>query len=364
MKNYVLKQICKNFYIDGEVLSIKSYGEGHINNTYLVETTEKKYILQRVNNSVFKNTEKVMENIAKVTEHITNIVKQNGGDADRKTLNFINAKNDRNFYIADDGSLFRMYIFIDNAICYESVENPGIMYEAARAFGQFQKCLDDFPAEKLYETIARFHDTVDRYRIFKEILAEDKVNRAEIAKEEIVFALERENCAGIIVEALEKKEIPLRVTHNDTKLNNVMMDKDTGEGICVIDLDTVMPGSLLYDFGDAIRYAASTAAEDELDLDKVSMDIGLFEEYTKGYLEELGDTITKKEAELLPMSAKILTLECGLRFLTDYLDGDNYFRIHRANHNLDRARTQFKLVYDMEQKMDEMKRIVEKYYKG
>ena len=357
------KALCKNFKIDGDVLSVEPYGEGHINDTYLVVTTETKYILQRVNNTVFKKPEEVIANIAKVTAYMQKEIIKNGGDILRETLTLVKTTDGKDFFIDDEGRLFRVYIFIDNATCYQIIENGEIFYQAARAFGQFQKTLQNFPASELSETIPNFHNTVDRYRIFKEAIKADKVDRLKIVEKEVEFALLREKDAGIIVDALENKEIPLRVTHNDTKLNNVMIDDATKEGVCVIDLDTVMPGSMLYDFGDSIRFGASTAAEDELDLDKVNMDLALFEEYTKGYLEELGESITEKEAELLPMSAKLMTLECGVRFLTDYLDGDNYFRIHRPDHNLDRARTQLKLVWDMEQKMDEMKKIVAKYYK-
>lgn len=357
------KALCKNFKIDGDVLSVEPYGEGHINDTYLVVTTETKYILQRVNNTVFKKPEEVIANIAKVTDYMQKEIIKKGGDILRETLTLVKTTDDKDYFVDEEGRLFRVYVFIDNATCYQIIENGAIFYQAARAFGQFQKTLQNFPADELFETIPNFHNTVDRYRIFKEAIEADKVDRLKDVAAEVEFALAREKDACIIVDALKNKEIPLRVTHNDTKLNNVMIDDTTKEGVCVIDLDTVMPGSMLYDFGDSIRFGASTAAEDEKDLDKVNMDLALFEEYTKGYLEELGESITEKEADLLPMSAKLMTLECGVRFLSDYLDGDNYFRIHRPEHNLDRARTQFKLVWDMEQKMDEMKKIVAKYYK-
>ena len=358
MMDYNFKEICEQFKIDGEFVSAEKYGEGHINDTFLVKTSETKYILQRVNNTVFKKPEEVMENISKVTNFMSKQIASCGGDVERETLTIVKTINGEDYYVSEDGRLFRMYIFIDNATCYQIIENAEVFYRAARAFGKFQKMLKDFPADELHETIVNFHNTVDRYRILKEAIAEDKVNRLQSVKAEVEFALEREKDAGIIVDALKENRIPLRVTHNDTKLNNVMIDDKTGIGICVIDLDTVMPGSMLYDFGDSIRFGASTAAEDELDLDKVSMDINLFTEYARGYLEELGDSITEEELKLLPMSAKLMTLECGIRFLSDYLDGDNYFKIHREHHNLDRARTQFKLVWDMEQKMDEMNKVI------
>ncbi len=359
---YNYEEICSKFNLDGQYISAQPYGEGHINDTLLINTTGNRFILQRVNRNVFKEPEKVIENVKKVTDFMHKKIMENCGDPYRETLTLISTLDDKPYYIAEDGSLFRMYLFIDHAVCYQSVENAEVFYQAARAFGRFQNMLRDFPADQLFETIEKFHDTVDRYRKFKDAIAADKALRLDFVKAEVEFALAREKDAGIIVNALANNEIPLRVTHNDTKLNNVMIDDNTSEGICVLDLDTVMPGSMLYDFGDSIRFGASTAAEDELDLNKVNMDLNLFEAYTKGYLEELGDSITAKEAELLPMSAKLMTLECGVRFLTDYLDGDNYFRIHRPDHNLDRARTQFKLVADMEEKMDKMSEIVSKYF--
>lgn len=360
MKDYNFKEICENFNIEGTFISAEKYGEGHINDTFLVRTTKTKYILQRVNNTVFKKPEDVMENIAKVTSFMAKQIALFGGDEKRETLTIVKSVRDEAYYVSEDGRLFRMYIFIDNATSFQSIENAEVFYRAARAFGKFQKMLSTFPADELHETIANFHNTVDRYRIFKEAIAQDKANRRESVQAEIAFALAREKDAGIIVDALVEKKIPLRVTHNDTKLNNVMIDDETGIGVCVIDLDTVMPGSMLYDFGDSIRFGASTAAEDALDLEKVSMDINLFAAYTRGYLEELGDSITEEELRLLPMSAKLMTLECGVRFLTDYLDGDHYFKIHREHQNLDRARTQFKLVWDMEQKMEQMNEIIKK----
>ncbi len=363
MKDFNFDKICSNFKLDGSFISAEPYGEGHINDTFLVKTDSTKYILQRVNNTVFKKPEEVMDNIAKVTEYMQKQIIACGGDASRETLTLIKTRDNLDYYIDENGLLFRMYVFIDNATCYQIIENSAVFYQAAKAFGKFQNMLSAFPAHELHETIVNFHNTTDRYINFRKSVDEDAKGRLSSVLPEVEFALAREKDAGIIVDALRNKEIPLRVTHNDTKLNNVMIDDNTGLGVCVIDLDTVMPGSMLYDFGDSIRFGASTASEDERDLNKVSMSLSLFEEYVKGYMEELCDSITEKEAELLPMSAKLMTLECGIRFLGDYLDGDKYFKIHREHHNLDRARTQFKLVWDMEQKMDEMHKIVRKYYK-
>ena len=363
MQDFEIKSIYDHFQAQGDFLSAIAYGQGHINDTYLVETTEEKYVLQRINGNVFKNIENIIENVAKVSEHMHKKILERGGKPYREMLFFVSSYNDKKYYVSEDGNFFRMYVFVDDVTCYQSVENAKVFYESARAFGNFQKLLSDFPADELFETIPNFHNTVDRFRQLKEAIAADKVGRCESVKAEIEFALEREKDAGIIVNALKENKIPLRVTHNDTKLNNVLIDNETGRGLCVIDLDTVMPGSMLYDFGDSIRFGASTAAEDETDLNKVSMDLHLFEEYTRGYLEVLKDSITPNEVELLAFSAKLLTLECGIRFLTDYLDGDNYFKIHRPNQNLDRARTQLKLVADMEKKMDKMNEIVLKYAK-
>ena len=362
MKGYDFKEICSQFEYKGEYISARIYGEGHINETYLVETTGHRYILQRLNDNVFKDPVKVIENVVAVTEYLHNKIVSNSGDPYRETLTLIPTKNGEWYYKSEQGDVFRMYIFIDHASSYQSIDNPEMFYRVAKSFGHFQKLLRSFPAEKLHETIEKFHDTTDRYRQFKEAVAADKVGRCADVEKEIAFVLEREKDAAVVVDAIANGEIPLRVTHNDTKLNNVLIDDTTGKGVCVIDLDTVMPGSMLYDYGDSIRFGASTAAEDETNLSKVWMDLELFEQYTKGYIEELKESFTPKEIELLAFSAKLMTLECGVRFLTDHLDGDNYFRIHRPNHNLDRARTQFKLVADMEEKMNKMNDIVQKYY--
>ena len=241
------------------------------------------------------------------------------------------------------------------------MENPKDFYESAVAFGHFQKLLSNYPAETLNETIKGFHDTESRLNAFKEAVEKDSFGRAAKVQKEIQFVLEREEIASVFGKLLAKGEIPLRVTHNDTKLNNIMIDYATGKGLCVIDLDTIMPGLAMNDFGDSIRFGASTAAEDEKDLEKVTCSMELFELYTKGFLEECREQLTTKEIELLPMGAKVMTFECGIRFLTDYLEGDHYFKIHREDHNLDRCRTQFKLVADMEKKWDLMQKIVEKY---
>ncbi len=363
MKGYNSQEICNRFELDGDFISAAPYGEGHINDTYLVETTCAKYILQRVNGDVFTKPEDVLDNIFLVTDYLYQQIAAAGGNPKRETLSLVPTKDKKHYLMTEQGDLFRMYLFIDNAISYQQVDTPELFYRVAKAFGKFQNMLQEFPADKLKETIPNFHNTVSRFQDFKNFVAADAMQRCADVESEIQFALDREKDAGIIMDAIQNGSVPLRVTHNDTKLNNILIDKDSGEAACVIDLDTVMPGSMLFDFGDSIRFGASTAAEDEKDLNKVWMDLNLFEQYVKGYLEELRESITPKEAELLPFSAKLMTLECGIRFLGDYLDGDHYFRIHYPTQNLDRARTQFKLVADMESKMDQMAAIVQKYMK-
>ena len=250
-----------------------------------------------------------------------------------------------------------MYAFIEDSLCLQQPQTPSDFYESAVAFGQFQQMLKEFPAHTLHETIPNFHNTPDRYRIFREVLKKDPVGRVKEVQSEIDFVLSREQEAGTLLQLLEAGKLPLRVTHNDTKLNNVMLDEKTRKALCVIDLDTVMPGLSLYDFGDSIRFGAASAPEDEQDLSKMEMRLDRFETFTKGFLSACPD-LTDTELELLPMGAKLMTLECGVRFLTDYLDGDHYFATHRPGQNLDRARTQFKLVADMEQKWEQMHHIV------
>lgn len=358
-----LKNIAEKFDLKGEYVSASPYGEGHINSTFLLITTEKKYILQKINASVFSSPEEVMENVVLVTEHLKKQIIAAGGDVERETLSVIPTKEGVRYLRTEEGEYYRLYIFIDDATSYQVVEKPEDFYNAAAAFGKFQNMLSGFEAGQLNETIKNFHNTVSRFNDFEKAIAENRSGKAESVKAEIEFALEHKKYAPLIVDGMAEGRIPLRVTHNDTKLNNVMIDNKTGKGVCVIDLDTVMPGSLLYDFGDSIRFGSNPAAEDEKDLDKVYCDLNLFEKYVDGFLSELGDRITEEEIALLPESAIIMTLECGIRFLGDHLNGDVYFRIHRENHNLDRARTQFKMVADMEQKLDKMREIVAKYVK-
>jgi hypothetical protein len=358
--------LVKHFKFKGEFIYEEVFGCGHINDTFAVYFKIKnehpvRYILQRINHNIFKNPIELMQNIKNVTEHIKQKVKLDGGNALRETLTIIETKDNKLCFIDEEGNYWRAYVFIDDATCYQIVENPVDFYKSGKAFGKFQRQLSDFPAHTLFETIPDFHNTKKRFEAFLKAVNKDLLGRASTVKEEIAFVLEREEDTGVLVNLFEEGLLPLRVTHNDTKLNNVMIDNETGEGICVVDLDTVMPGLSLYDFGDSIRFGASTAAEDEKDLSKVHMDIHLFEQFTKGFLEEAGRSLTHLEIKYLPIAAKIMTLECGMRFLTDYLNGDTYFKIHREGQNLDRCRTQFKLVSEMEEKMHSMKEIINNY---
>lgn len=360
------EEIVSVFHFKGTMIDMVPYGSGHINDTFLLtydrgEGGIVKYILQRMNTNIFHNPEELMENILGVTGHLRKKIIENGGDPERETLNVIKTFDKKPYYIDSQGGYWRAFVFITEATSYDLVENPEDFYQSAVSFGRFQSLLADYPADTLHEIIEGFHDTRARFAVFKKAVEEDVMGRAASVQKEIQFVLDHEDVANFFSEMLDKGELPLRVTHNDTKLNNIMIDDKTRKGICVIDLDTVMPGLAMNDFGDSIRFGASTAAEDEKDLDKVWCDMDLFDIYTKGFIEGCNGKLTKTEIELLPMGAKVMTFECGMRFLTDYLQGDIYFKIHREGHNLDRCRTQFKLVADMETKWDTMNAIVKKY---
>lgn len=364
--NRQVEEAIQNFKFEGTLIDTRPYGSGHINDTYLLtfeiaSMGRMKVILQRMNKEIFTKPEELMENIIGVTSYLRKKIIENGGDPDRETLNLIPTVEEKPYYIDSEGDYWRSYIFITDATSYDQVEKPEDFYQSAVAFGNFQRLLSDYPAETLHETIQGFHDTKARFQTFREAVKKDVCSRAAKVQKEIEFVLAHEDVANIFSDLQKKGELPLRVTHNDTKLNNIMIDNRTGKGICVIDLDTVMPGLAMNDFGDSIRFGASTAAEDEQDLSKVSCSMELFEIYVKGFLEGCAGRLTQREVELLPMGAKVMTFECGMRFLTDYLEGDHYFKIHREEHNLDRCRTQFKLVEDMERKWDTMQQIVKKY---
>ena len=365
--HYDINEIAASFREDGEFLSAVPYGEGHINDTYAAyfrkpDGREYRTIVQRINHLVFTDPDALMNNVQGVTQFLKEKIAQRGGDVNRETLTVIPTTQGRAYYQDKSGNFWRSYIFVENATSYQTCENDEDFYNCGKSFGNFQLLLADYPVETLVETIPNFHNTVKRFEALEEAIREDKMGRAKNVEQEIQFALARKEAAGELIRMLDKKELPLRVTHNDTKLNNILIDNETGEGICVIDLDTVMPGLACYDFGDSIRFGASTAAEDEKDLSKVEMSLHLFEVFARGYLSVARHFLTPNEAYSLAVGSKIMTFECGCRFLTDYLNGDTYFKIHYPEQNLDRCRTQFKLVADMENKMDEMHQIVQKYY--
>ena len=341
-----------HFDIVGTPVTCERYGAGHINGTYLVTTDSgRRYILQRISSVAFHDIPGLMSNIIRVTQHIAAVT-----GTKNSTLHFLPSDSGEFYHTDEDGEIWRCYEYVD-AICIQLPESPDDFYQSAIAFGTFQSQLSDFPADTLTETIPDFHNTPDRYQKFRDALRRDALGRVKDVKREIDFYLSREEAGGTLQRLRQAGTLPLRVTHNDTKLNNVLLDRVTRKAVCVIDLDTVMPGLSAFDFGDSIRFGASTASEDEKDLSRVSMDLNLFRIYAGGFLTACPG-LTPDERSALPLGAKIMTLECGLRFLTDYLDGDCYFSIARPEHNLDRARTQMKLVEDMEEKWGEMERSI------
>jgi Ser/Thr protein kinase RdoA (MazF antagonist) len=354
-------EIASHFCIAEPIQSIHEIPTGHINRTYHLQTgTARSYILQRVNTDIFKDAEGLMNNIRLVTEHLRRKLIARGRDADREALQLIPTKDGKVYHTNGD-EVWRVWLTITGARTYDRATSNEMFCEVGRAFGGFQRELADFDAAQLSETIPAFHDTVARYAYFEEVVERDVAARRREVEEDIAAYMERKDRADFIVDGIREGKFPLRVTHNDTKLNNIMIDDVTGKGICILDLDTVMPGSVLADFGDAIRFGASSAAEDETDLDKVYMDIDKYAAFAKGFVASLEGSLTEAEVRALPMGAYMMTLECGLRFLTDYLNGDTYFRIHYPTHNLDRARNQMKLVKDMEEKMSRMNEIIESY---
>ena len=364
--NKLIREVTNAFATQHTLVGALPYGSGHINDTFVAhnhpeEGNCKRYIFQRINTSVFKNPYELMDNIEHVTDYLRECIIKENGDPERETLHIIRTTDGKNVYQDSEGKFWRAYDFIEETITLQQANTPEDFYESAVAFGDFQRKLAGFDASILNESIKDFHNTRVRFENFEKAVEADILDRAKLCKEEIEFAMARKNEASILVDMLKNGELPLRVTHNDTKLNNVLLDEHTRKGICVIDLDTVMPGLAGYDYGDSIRFGASTGAEDETDLSKISMSLELFDIYTKGFMETAGNALTDTEIEMLPMCAKMMTFECGIRFLTDYLQGDTYFKTHRPGHNLDRTRTQFKLVADMEEKWDEMKAIVAKY---
>lgn len=346
------------FQMDGRPVSCAPYGNGHINKTYLIATdTGAEYILQNINQYVFPHPDEVMENVSA----ITNFIRAKDPDP-RHTIHFLPTQEGKYFHLDDNQKYWRMYSFI-GGFCLDIPETVEDFYQGALAFGRFQTQLSDFPAESLYYTIPNFHNTVDRYRLLRQSMQKDPHGRLAHIQPELEYIFSQEELACTLQRLLEAGQLPLRVTHNDTKLNNVLLDRNTRKALCVLDLDTVMPGLSLHDFGDAIRCGAATADEDTADLEKMTLDLHLFEVYTRGFLET-ATALTEAEIRYLPLSAFVIAIELSSRFLKDYLDGDLYFSIQYPDQNLRRARAQLKLAQDIHQKLDQMEAIVASVYKN
>lgn len=359
-------EILSHFGIQGDILEDHPFGSGHINDTQKVTVSncygQKEYILQRINTSIFPDPDILMDNAVKVTDYLRGVIAERGGDPVRGTLHFYSADNGKYYYIDPDGLCWRVEDMIPGTMSYDLCTSPEMFESTGYAFGSFMSDLGGFPASELGEVIPNFHNTRVRFQTFEKEVREDRSGRIGTCRKEVDFALARRDLSETLVKQLENGTLPLRVTHNDTKINNILMDVKTKEPVCIVDLDTIMPGACGYDFGDSIRFGASSALEDEQDLSRVYMRMDLFEAYTRGYMKAVGRTITQAEADSLAVSAIVITFETGIRFLGDHLNGDVYFKVSREGHNLDRARTQFKLVADMEQKLPQMNRIVQQYY--
>ena len=361
----IVQEVLSAYGFPAPVREVIRYGEGHINDTFCVlcqprEGEVIRFILQGLSRDIFPHPEELMENFIGITAYLRRQVLAQGGDPLRETLSLVDTRDGKPFYTDGNGKVWRLMPFIENTDCIQSA-TPALFEASARAFGRFQYMLRGYPAETLHETIANFHNTEDRYAKFLAAVEADKMNRAKDVQAEIEFVTRRRSDCSVALQALRDGVLPLRVTHNDTKLNNILIDRDTGEGICIIDLDTTRPGLSINDFGDSIRFGANHAREDEKDLSKVNFDISLYENFTRGFIQGANGGLTEAELRYLPWGARLMTLECGIRFLTDYLEGDRYFRIHYPEQNLDRCRTQFKLVQDMEQQWDTMNAVIEKY---
>ncbi|MEQ1853386.1 MAG: aminoglycoside phosphotransferase family protein [Chthoniobacteraceae bacterium] len=359
-----LLEVSRQFQIHGEILHAEPCKVGHINETYTATYNQGgtlvRYIHQRVNHEVFKDPEGVMDNLMRVTTHLRRKLGANGAkDLTRRALTLVPTHDGKSCHKTATGEYWRTFVFIERVRTFEAVETTAQALEAGRAFGQFQSLLVDLPGKRLVETIPHFHHTRKRFEALQAAIRADRVNRAASAKAEIDRALAHEALCDVILKGLASRKLPERITHNDTKFNNVMLDVDTGKAMCVVDLDTVMPGSPLYDFGDMVRTTTSPTLEDELDLDKVRMQMPMFKALTRGYLEGAGEFLTKNERALIAFSGKLITFTIGLRFLTDYLQGDAYFRVHRPQHNLDRCRTQFRLVESIERQEEAMQKFAD-----
>ncbi len=352
-------KVANFFEVENEIISAERYGCGHINDTYKVTSVSKSYILQRINHLVFKNVQGLMQNIVGVTAHIKKSMQEANLDT-TDALTVIYSKEGKSF-VEYEGNFYRLYNFVLGGISIETAPTKEQFMASAKGYGRFQKLLDGYPVETIIDSIANFHNTVQRFVNLENAIKEDKSNRLCHVMEEVDWFYRRKKYCSAVLDLIDCGEIPLRVTHNDTKLNNVLINVETMEPVTVIDLDTVMAGSLLYDFGDSIRSGANTGAEDEKDLNKVDFSLELFEAYAKAFLGEVGDRLTEGEKENLAFGAILMTFECGMRFLTDYIDGDTYFKTKYADHNLVRCHTQMKLVERMEEHFEEMDAIVQKY---
>ncbi len=357
-----LSEVLEAFDFGGIVAEAVRYGSGHINDTFCVRIQSgKRFILQRLSAAAFHHPDRLMRNVAGITEYLGKLIRAQGGDRSREALELVRTRSGGDYYTDSRGDAWRVYHFIEHTRCLQTADTPELFAASGRTFGRFQRMLRDYPANTLFETIPRFHDTEDRLRKFKEALAADPLGRAEGCREEAAFILAREADCSVALQALREGRLPLRVTHNDTKLNNILLDEERCEGVCVIDLDTVMPGLAINDFGDSIRFGANHCAEDDPDYMKMKLDMDLFDVYTGAFLEGTGGILTEEEIRYLPWGAKLMTLESGIRFLTDYLEGDRYFHTGRAGQNLDRCRTQLRLVADMEARWEDMAAAVSRY---
>jgi hypothetical protein len=366
LNHYDLKKIGSNFLIYGDFVSGIPFGPGHINSTFAVtynqRGTQVRYILQRINKKVFKDVPALMSNIYRVTNHLREKLRAlDYQDISRRVLTLILTKGGKTYHVDDKDNFWRSYFFIEKARAYNIIRNEQHAFQAARMLGQFHRYLEDLPPPKLHEIIPDFHNTPARFAALEEAISRDTANRAEKAKKEIAFAFRFKPIVRRLIDLYDQEKIPERVTHNDTKLNNFMLDEESGVGLCIIDLDTVMPGLSLYDFGDMVRSATNSGAEDERDLSKVSFRMPIFESLVKGYLEEAKEFLSHFELDNLAFSGQLITFEIGIRFLADFLDGDVYFKVNREEHNLDRCRTQFKLVDEMEKLKEKMKAVVRRY---
>lgn len=358
-----IKHVLSQFQFQGTYQRAEEIVSGNVNNTYHLfyraeDGSALEYVLQQINGYAFRRPDIVMRNITLVTEHLRRRLEGEGISPERRILQFIPTTTGAMFFVDEQGRSFRAYRYVDRAFAYDRVENPRHFYEAGCAFGQFQRLLTDFPVEQLEETIPDFHNTPKRFLQFVRAAEEDRAGRAAAVEEEIDFFFDRRKMMGGIVKRIQSGEIPLRVTHNDTKINNVLIDQETERAICVIDLDTVMPGSALYDFGDAIRFGASSADEDEEDLSRIYLDMEKFRMFTQGFLSQVNGFLSPEEIRLLPLGVKVITCELAMRFLTDYIDGDLYFKVRSPEHNLIRARAQMQLLRDMEARDEEMDGII------